>query len=55
MLDKCGKGTRYIYRKKFEGALVPNGFSVAYARHDERESRESRPGGETTQDMAVNK
>ena len=47
MLYKCEEGTRYIYRKQFESALVPNGFSVANARRDERESRESRPGGET--------
>ena len=40
-------GTRYIYRKQFEGALVPNAFSVAYARRDERKSRESCPGDET--------
>ena len=26
-----GEETRYIYRKQFESALVPNGFSVAYA------------------------
>ena len=50
MLDKCGEGTRYICLKQFESALVPNAFSVAYARRDEREreSRESRPGGETS-------
>ena len=42
MLDKCGEGTRYIYRKQFESALVPNAFSVAYATRDECESR---PGG----------
>ena len=47
MLDKCGEGTRYIYRKQFEGAFVPNGFSVANARRDERDECESRPGGET--------
>ena len=47
MLDKCGEGTRYIYRKQFKIALLPNGFSVAYARLDERDERESRPGGET--------
>ena len=49
MLDKCGEGTRYIYRKQFEIALVSNAFSVAYARRDERESCESGPGGETTE------
>ena len=47
MLDKSGEGTSYIYRKQFESGFVPNGFSVAYARRDERESRESRPGDET--------
>ena len=47
MLDKCEEGTRYIHRKQFESAIVPNAFSVASARCDERESRESRPGGET--------
>ena len=41
MLVKCEEETRYIYRKQFESALVPN------ARRDERESRESRPGGKT--------
>ena len=46
MLDKCVKGTRYIHRK-FETAIVPNAFSVASSSRDERESRESRPGGET--------
>ena len=30
-----------------QSAFVPNAFSVASARRDERESRESRPGGET--------
>ena len=45
MLDKCGEGTRYIYRKQLKCALVPNNaFSVASAKRDERESR---PGGET--------
>ena len=38
---------RYIHRKQFKGALVPNTFSVAYARRDEPDDRESRPGGET--------
>ena len=47
MLDKCTEGTRYIHRKQFESAFVPNAFSVASARRDERQSRESRPGGET--------
>ena len=47
MLDKCGEGIRYIYRKQFKSGLVPTLFSVASARRDERESRESRPGGET--------
>ena len=37
MLDKCGEGTRYIYRKQFESALIPNAVSVANARRDERE------------------
>ena len=46
MLDKCEEGTRYIYRKQFESAIVPTAFSVASARRDERESRESHPGGE---------
>ena len=48
MLAKCGEGTRYIYWKKFESALVSNGFSVAYARRNKRELCESRPGGKTT-------
>ena len=48
MLDKREEGTRYIYGNQFESAIVPNAFSVAFARRDERESRESRPGGETT-------
>ena len=43
MLDKYEEGTRYIHRKQFERAIVPNAFPVAYARRDERESRESRP------------
>ena len=47
MLDKCEEGTRYIHRNQFESAVVPNAFSVAYARCDECESRECRPGGET--------
>ena len=47
MLDKCEEGTRYKHRKQIEGAIVPNAFSVASARRDERESRESRPGFET--------
>ena len=53
MLDKCEEGTRYIHRKQFESAIVPNAFSVASARRDERESRESRPGGETTWDLTL--
>ena len=48
MLDKCQELTRYIHQKQFESAFVPNAFSVASTRRDERESRESRPGGETT-------
>ena len=48
MLDKCEDGTRYTHRKQCESAIVPNAFSVANARRDESESRESRPGGETT-------
>ena len=47
MLDKCEEGTRYIHRNQFKSAIVPNVFSVASARRDERESRESRPGDET--------
>ena len=35
------------HRNLFESALVANAFSVAYYRRDERESGESRPGGET--------
>ena len=35
MLDKCGEGTRYIYQKEFESALVPKAVSVAYARRDD--------------------
>ena len=31
-----------------QGAFVPNGFCVASVRRDERISRESRPGDETT-------
>ena len=50
MLDKCGEGTRYIHRKQFESALVPNAFSVASTRRDERESR---PGGETNMVTSV--
>ena len=46
MLDKCEEGTRYIHRNQFESAIVPNAFSVASARRDECESRESRPGNE---------
>ena len=42
MLDKCEEGTRHIHRKQFESASVPNAFSVASARRDERESSESR-------------
>ena len=48
MLDKCEEGTRYIHRNKFESVIVPNAFRVASARRDERESRESHPGEETT-------
>ena len=44
MLDKCGEGTSYIYRKQLESAIAPNAFSVAYTRPDERDERESRPG-----------
>ena len=49
MLDKSEEGTRYIQRNQFESAIVPvpNAFSVASARRDERESRESRPGNKT--------
>ena len=39
-----GKEPDNIYQKQFESALVPNAFSVEYARHDEREFRS---GGET--------
>ena len=35
-----------------ESPIVPNVFSVASARLDERESRESRPGGETKHFLA---
>ena len=52
MLDKCEKETRYKHRNQFKGAIVPNAFSVASARRDERESRESRPGGETKINVA---
>ena len=48
MLDKCEKGTRYIHRNQFESAIVPNTFSVASARCDEHESRDSHPDGETS-------
>ena len=47
MLDKCGEGTRYKYRKELESALVCNAVSVGCARLDECEKRESRPSGET--------
>ena len=47
MLDKCGKGTRYIYPKQFKSALVPNAFSAAYVRRDECKLSESRPVGKT--------
>ena len=47
MLDKYKEETRYIHRNQFEGAIVLNAFSVASSRRDERESRESSPGGET--------
>ena len=47
MLDTCEEGTRYMHRKQFESAIVTNAFSVASAKGDERESCESRPGGET--------
>ena len=46
-MAKCWEGTKYIYWKQFESAPVPNAFS-AYARCDECDERESRPGGETT-------
>ena len=45
MLDKCGKLTRSIYRKRFESVHLPNDFPLAYARRDERDERESRAGG----------
>ena len=48
MLDKFEEGTRYIHRNQYESAIVPNAFSVASPTRDERESRESRPGDETT-------
>ena len=47
MLDKCREGTRYIHWKQFESVLVPNAFSVAYARCDEPDEREPRPSGKT--------
>ena len=47
MLDKCEEGTRYIQQNQFESAIVPDAFRVASARHDECESRESRPGDES--------
>ena len=47
------KESRYIHRRQFESATVPNAFSVASAGRDERESRESRPGGETKQLKAM--
>ena len=34
--------------------IAPNGISVGYPRLDERESLESRPGGETRQMVAPN-
>ena len=54
MLDKCEEGTRCIHRNQFESAIVPNAFSVSSARRDERESRESRPGDETTMQLVLN-
>ena len=48
MLDKCEEGTRYIHWNQFESVIVPNAFLVASARRDERESRESHPGDETS-------
>ena len=51
MLDKCDEGTRYIHRNQSES--VPNAFSVASARRDERKSRESRPGDETKYGIAL--
>ena len=53
MLDKCGEDNRYIYQKQFKSTLVPNAFSVAYARRDKRDKRESRPGGETTYSTCI--
>ena len=47
MLDKCEEGTRNIHQNQFQSAIVSNAFSVASARDDERESRESRTSGET--------
>ena len=35
-------------REPVQSAFVPNAFSLASARRDERESRESRPGDKTS-------
>ena len=35
-------------REPVQSAFVPNAFRVASARRDEHESRESRPGDETS-------
>ena len=53
MLDKREVGTRYIHQKQFKSAIVPNRFSVASARRDGRELRESCPGGETTNTLQL--
>ena len=46
MLDKCEEEPD-IYTGNSLKVRLYQRFSVAYARRDERESRESRPGGET--------
>ena len=53
MLDKYEEGTGYIHRNQSESTVVPNAFTVASARRDERESRESRPGDETKYGIAL--
>ena len=43
-----GKEPDKYNKEPVQSAFVPNAFLVASARRDERESRESRPGDETT-------
>ena len=41
-----GQGAK-THHKQFESVLVPKTFTLAFARRDKRQSRESRPSGET--------